>query len=161
MRIPGLLFLLAFIPGLAVAALPPSAIAGFWKTAGGEAIIKIQAQDGRFPGRIVWLRDARYPPDDPQGRGGQAVTDQQNPDVAKRARLLIGMKTLKNLNYRVSDDDQAEWVDGRVYDPERGRWFHCRVRLADPDHLKLHGYIGIPLIGRTTTWTRVDDPRSP
>lgn len=137
----------------------PEAIAGFWQTAGGGAIIHITASDGRFPGRIAWLKQDHYPPDDAQGMGGQPVVDRHNDDPAKRDRPLIGLQMIKNLDYHVTDNDRAEWANGRVYDSDRGRWFDCYIRLADPDHLKLHGYIGIRALGRTTTWTRVANPR--
>ena len=39
-----------------------------------------------------------------------------------------------------------------------GKWYDCNLWLADADHLKVHGYIGVPLLGKTTTWTRVPDP---
>lgn len=160
-RCVGLFITILCLSSLAHAhdALPPSAIDGFWKTAGGEAIIQIRARDGRFPGRIVWLEDARYSLDDPQDMGGQAVVDRHNPDADKRDRPLIGLQTIRNLDYHVSDKNRAEWADGQIYDPDRGRWFHCYVRLEDADHLKLHGYVGFRLIGRTTTWIRVTDPR--
>lgn len=160
-RCVGLFVAILCLPLLAHAhaALPPSAIDGFWKTEGGEAIIQIRAIDGRFPGRIVWLEDDHYPLDDSHGMGGQSVVDRHNPDAAKRNRSLIGLQTIRNLDYHVSDNNRAEWANGQIYDPDRGRWFHCYVRLEDVDHLKLHGYVGFRLLGRTTTWTRVADPR--
>ncbi|MBI5967930.1 MAG: DUF2147 domain-containing protein [Deltaproteobacteria bacterium] len=30
-----------------------------------------------------------------------------------------------------------------------------RVNRENPDHLKVRGFIGISLIGKTTNWTRV------
>ncbi|RJS93965.1 DUF2147 domain-containing protein [Salinisphaera sp. Q1T1-3] len=139
-------------------ALPAAAIAGFWRTEGGEAIIRIDAHAGHFPGRLAWLAEDHYPADDDQGMGGQPVVDRHNPDPAKRNRRLLGLKIIKNLDYHVGDDQQAHWVNGRIYDTERGKWFDCRIQLADRDHLKLRGYIGLPVLGRTTTWTRVPDP---
>jgi len=31
----------------------------------------------------------------------------------------------------------------------------CRLALAGTDRIRLRGYVGVPLFGRTTTWTRV------
>lgn len=159
----GLTLLLALLPVLSHASdwrPGPDAIAGFWKTAGGGAIIRIEATQGRFPGHIVWLQQDHYPADDKQGMGGQAIVDRHNPDPDKRDRPVVGLQMIKDLDYHVSDNDRVEWTNGRVYDADRGRWFDCYVWLADRDHLKLHGYIGIRVLGRTTTWTRVTDPRS-
>lgn len=155
--------LLALLPLLSQAAdgvADPHAITGFWQTAGGGAVIRIEAADGRFPGRIVWLQQDHYPADDKQGMGGQAIVDRHNSDPDKRNRPVIGLQMIKDLDYHVSDNDRAEWTDGRIYDTDRGRWFDCYIWLADPDHLKLHGYVGMRALGRTTTWTRVDDPRA-
>lgn len=138
----------------------PDAITGFWRTADGGAVVHITNEHDDFVARIVWLKQARYPADDAQGMGGRRILDRHNPDAAKRDRPVIGLRMIKDLNYHVSDNDRARWKDGRVYDPDRGKWFDCDLWLADRDHLKLHGYIGIRMLGRTTTWTRVADPRT-
>lgn len=155
--------LLALLPVLSQASdqvARPGVIAGFWQTAGGDAVIRIEAAHGQFPGRIVWLKEDRYPADDEQGMGGQAIVDRHNPDPDKRDRPVIGLQIIRKLDYRVTDKGRAEWSGGRVYDMDRGRWFDCYIWLADHDHLKLHGYLGIRALGRTTTWIRVADPRS-
>jgi uncharacterized protein (DUF2147 family) len=48
----------------------------------------------------------------------------------------------------------GKWTAGRIYDPNSGHSYHCSVELEGNDRLKLHGYIGIPLLGRNETWTR-------
>jgi len=142
--------------------MPPEAIEGFWEIDGGGAVIHIQVEDGpdgaQFPGRIAWLEDDHYPADDDQGMGGAPVVDRHNPDPSRRDQPMLGLQMIKDLDYHVTDNDRAEWADGRVYDSDRGRWFDCYIWLADANHLKLHGYIGFRPLGRTTTWTRVPDP---
>ncbi|MGN8157935.1 DUF2147 domain-containing protein [Salinisphaera sp. RV14] len=138
---------------------PPAAIVGFWRTAKGGAVIHMVEEQGGFLARVVWLESDRYPADDPQGMGGQPLVDRHNPDPSKRDRPMIGLRLIKGLDYRVLASDRARWENGRVYDPDRGKWFDCYLWLADHRHLKLHGYVGIPALGRTTTWTRVPDPR--
>lgn len=138
----------------------PGAITGYWRTNKGGAVIHITAKDDHFSGRIVWLKTNRYPPDDPLGMGGQAIVDRENPHPAKRDRPMLGLRLIKGLHYHVLDNNRARWEDGRVYDADRGQWYDCKLWLADSDHLKLHGYVGIPVLGRTTTWTRVADPRT-
>ena len=46
-------------------------------------------------------------------------------------------------------------TSGTIYDPSTGNTYSCRLTLEGADRLLLRGYLGIPLIGRTTTWTRV------
>ncbi|MGB7756292.1 MAG: DUF2147 domain-containing protein [Salinisphaera sp.] len=138
----------------------PDAIAGFWRTEQGGAVIQVVDDHDDFAARIVWLKTTRYPPDDPQGMGGMPLVDRHNPDPSKRHRPMIGLRMIKQLDYHVSDNDRARWENGRVYDPDQGKWFDCYLWLADHNHLKLHGYVGIPALGKTTTWTRVPDPRT-
>lgn len=152
--------LLVVVPALVAAAdapAPADAIVGFWRTDGGGAVVEIRPSGDTYTGRLVWLRESRYPADDPRGIGGQPVTDRHNPDPAARDRPLLGLELLTGLSYAV-EDGEARWRGGRIYDTENGKRYDCNVRLVDHDHLKLHGYIGIPLLGRTTTWTRVADP---
>lgn len=137
----------------------PDAIAGFWRTEKGGAIIHVVDDHGKFAARIVWLKQARYPADDPHGMAGQPLVDRHNPDPGKRDRPMIGLRMIKDLDYHVLHNDRARWENGRVYDPDRGKWFDCDLWLADPNHLKLRGYVGIRALGKTTTWTRVADPR--
>ena len=40
-------------------------------------------------------------------------------------------------------------------DPGSGSTYTCNIALDGDDRLRLRGYVGIPLLGRTTTWTRV------
>ena len=44
---------------------------------------------------------------------------------------------------------------GTSYDPGSGRTHRRLVRLAEDGTLRLRGRIGVSLLGRTTTWTRV------
>jgi uncharacterized protein (DUF2147 family) len=46
---------------------------------------------------------------------------------------------------------------GAIYDPVSGNTYACQLRLDGPHRLELRGYVGIPLLGRTTTWLRVGD----
>jgi uncharacterized protein (DUF2147 family) len=45
--------------------------------------------------------------------------------------------------------------EGTLLDPEEGVEYRCVVTLASTgDELLLHGYVGLPLLGRTVTWRR-------
>ena len=47
------------------------------------------------------------------------------------------------------------WEKGHIYDPENGKDYKCKMTLASADVLRVRGFIGISLIGRTEVWTRV------
>jgi uncharacterized protein (DUF2147 family) len=47
------------------------------------------------------------------------------------------------------------WDQGYAYDPENGKTYSCKMTL-NGNKLDVRGFIGISLIGRTTTWTRTN-----
>ena len=51
--------------------------------------------------------------------------------------------------------DGNEWGNGKVLDPKNGKLYKCYITLAEENKLKLRGYIGFSLIGRTEYWHRV------
>ncbi|TAN04721.1 MAG: DUF2147 domain-containing protein [Rhodanobacteraceae bacterium] len=150
--------LLAVVSGYAVADNAPgesaaaSAIVGDWLVANHGAVIRIQQAGDTFDGYIAWQLHDTYGPEDGPALDGKVVTDRNNPNPALRARPLTGLRLLTGLHYDRAD---GKWIGGEVYDTDNGRTYHCRVRLASPDRLVFRGYIGIPLFGKNTYWTRV------
>jgi len=51
--------------------------------------------------------------------------------------------------------DGDEWTDGKILDPKNGKLYKCYISLENENKLKLRGYIGFSLIGRTEYWYRV------
>ena len=52
----------------------------------------------------------------------------------------------------------GRWAGGYVEDPRDGTRYAARLR-AEGMRLELRGYVGLPLLGRSQTWTRVPDDR--
>jgi len=50
----------------------------------------------------------------------------------------------------------STWKGGRIMDPENGKDYKCKVKLQKDGSLDVRGYIGIPALGRTQTWYRVE-----
>jgi uncharacterized protein (DUF2147 family) len=50
---------------------------------------------------------------------------------------------------------ENNWEKGTIYDPENGKTYSCKIYLENKNTMKIRGYIGISLIGRTDTWTRI------
>jgi uncharacterized protein (DUF2147 family) len=51
----------------------------------------------------------------------------------------------------------TEIVDGKIYDPTKGFYYSCKMTIVD-GKLELRGYIlGMPFLGRTTTWYLAED----
>jgi uncharacterized protein (DUF2147 family) len=53
------------------------------------------------------------------------------------------------------------WEDGTLYDPETGKTYSGTITLQPDGMLRLRGYIGTPLLGRNTIWTRHTGPVGP
>ncbi len=87
-------------------------------------------------------------------RWGKAPdTDRNNPDPALRARSLKGITFLWGFTYVPRKN---RWKDGKVYDPKNGKTYDAKLALEDSgDTLKMRGYIGISLLGRTAKFERV------
>jgi uncharacterized protein (DUF2147 family) len=117
---------------------PERQIVGRWLTEHRNGIIEIgAAADGSYQGRIV---------------GGDTPnrTDAKNPDPAKRSAQLLGQLILVRMRY----DGHGQWSDGSIYDPDTGHTYRCHLELLDPNRLKVRGFMGVSLLGRTQIWTR-------
>ncbi|MDH4265339.1 MAG: DUF2147 domain-containing protein [Deltaproteobacteria bacterium] len=127
------------------------ALLGKWWNQEKEAQIEIYSCDGKYCGKIIWLKEPNYPAKDPKGMGGQPKVDRENPDPAKRGQPILGLNLVGGFTYA----GENLWEGGFIYDPREGKTYKCKMTLETPDHLKVRGFIGIALIGKTNNWTRV------
>jgi len=118
-----------------------SSLTGRWLTEPRDGIIEIrQLADGSYQGQIV-------------GGSTPQRVDARNPDPARRQQLLLGQVILTGMR---PDGDDA-WSGGTIYEPDSGRTWRCHLELIDRDHLKVRGFLGISLLGRSQVWTRYTD----
>jgi uncharacterized protein (DUF2147 family) len=132
---------------LAAAAGNRTSIEGVWLVEDGEARVRIARCGDRHCGTVVWLRD-------PLDERGRPYTDTENDDPSLRERPVVGLEILR---FGAAPDEDGVWRGGRIYDPQSGRTYHCSLELEAPDVLRMRGYVGLPLFGRSTRWTRVED----
>ena len=124
-------------------------VLGSWKTDGGDSQLELFRCEEKICGKIVWLKAPDYI-DSRDGPVGNTKIDLKNPDPALRKRPILGLQVMRGLT-ATSDD---RWENGVCYDPESGKSYKCKMQLASPGKLKLRGYIGISLIGRTFVLSR-------
>ncbi len=129
----------------------PDAVIGKWLNGKQTAHVEIYKAEGKYFGKIVWLKEPYYPADDKKGMGGSQKVDRENPNPARRNQPVLGLVILRDFVF-VKD---SLWEDGMIYDPENGKDYKCKMTLESPDILNVRGFIGISLLGRTDTWTRV------
>ncbi|WP_448187609.1 DUF2147 domain-containing protein [Azospirillum sp. sgz301742] len=133
-------FILASLIATPALAAPPDAF-GVWLTANREAAIEVQPCGTTACGRLVWYLEKRSGPD--------AGLDSKNPSPEQRRRRLCGITMLGGFK-----PSATGWEDGWVYDPESGNTYSGTMEPDGPDRLRLRGYVGIPLFGRTEVWSR-------
>jgi uncharacterized protein (DUF2147 family) len=126
-----------FILPLLLAATAHATVLGDWRTPTG-AVIRLAPCGNDFCLTLVQL--------DPSPRH---TTDIYNPDASLHTRPLCGL-TIGSA-FHLTDPDHLD--SGWLYDPKSGHTYRGTV-AAIGDTLKLHGYIGIALFGRTETWQR-------
>jgi uncharacterized protein (DUF2147 family) len=115
-------------------------VLGNWLTEPRDGIIQISvAADGTLQGRIV-------------GGNEPGRLDNNNPDATKRNQVLRGQIIMSGLKY----DGSAKWSGGSIYDPAGGSTYRCKIELRADGSLKVRGFIGFALLGKTQTWTRYE-----
>jgi uncharacterized protein (DUF2147 family) len=132
------------------------AILGVWATdpegEGGQAHIEIYEVGGKYSGKIVWLEEPLYLEGDEDGEAGEPKVDTNNPDPALQSRPIMGLELMSGFSF----DGKETWKKGTIYDPDNGKTYKCKVKIGDDGELKVRGYIGVSMIGRTSQWTRVE-----
>ncbi|WP_411275642.1 DUF2147 domain-containing protein [Daejeonella sp.] len=120
------------------------ALMGKWLTTSGDAQILVYPTGGKISGRIVWLKK-------PNDNAGKSETDNNNPDPKLAERPIIGLEMLKGFTY----SNDGVWEGGTIYDPKTGKTYSCKISMINPNQIHVRGFVGISILGRTETWSRV------
>ncbi len=120
-------------------------LAGLWKTENGRSVIKIAPCDQGLCGTIHWIIE------------GGMTTDDKNPQADLRNRPMCGIPIL----WGFTQKSATEWADGKIYKADDGDIYRANLTLRPDDTLKVRGYVGISLFGKTQIWTRTTDSEHP
>ena len=145
-----LVSLLTLMPLVAAAQQPGEEVIGRWST-GGSLLNITRAADGSLEAEIIALDDAVYKAGEDFGPVGAPRRDDQNPDEALRERALLGLNLLSDYRF-----DGKKW-QGKIYDPESGQTYSSNMRVTKSGILKMRGYVGVPMFGRTAEFRPVAD----
>ncbi len=111
------------------------------KTKKERSIIEISEANGELTGVVKKLFD--QPGEDP----AHLCKDCKD---ARKDQPIIGMTIMWGLK-KQSDG----WGGGEILDPKNGKIYRAKMSLSeDGKSLKVRGFIGISLIGRTQIWLR-------
>jgi uncharacterized protein (DUF2147 family) len=103
-----------------------------------------KAANGTYEGKIVWLKNPTY-------ADGTPKMDKNNPDPKLRTVKSIGLVLVKGFKYDAKAD---EWIDGKIYDPDEGKTYSCKLKFETDTKLRVRGYIGVPALGKTMIWEK-------
>lgn len=122
---------------------------GVWKTVDDEtgkekSIVRISDAGGMLSGRIEKLLD----PTRADAKCDKCSDERKDQPVA-------GLSIIRNV--KKSEERADEWSGGDILDPNNGKVYKVRLKPIDGGkRLEVRGYVGMPMLGRTQVWQRVE-----
>jgi uncharacterized protein (DUF2147 family) len=122
---------------------------GLWKTIDDKtmterALVRITEAGGVLSGRVEKVLAADAVP------GAKCVKC----DDDRKDQPMLGLEILRAV--KKGDSDNL-WDGGTILDANEGKIYKVRLQPADGGKkLDVRGYIGMPMLGRTQTWIRVE-----
>lgn len=119
-------------------------IEGKWKTIDDEtkqakSIVEIyKKSDGKYYGKIsqLLIKPAN-------ANCVECKDDRKN-------KPILGMEIIRGLK-----KEGNEFTGGSITDPKTGKTYKCTITRSG-DQLNVRGYLGVSILGRTQTWTKVN-----
>jgi len=121
----------------------PDLVKGIWVSDSKDAKVEIYKAGEKYFGKIVWAQNM-YEAD-----GKTLKKDSKNSNEQLQGRTILNMIILSGFTY-----GDGEWSGGEIYDPKSGKTYKSKMKLKG-NSLEVRGYVGSPMFGKTTTWTRV------
>ena len=118
---------------------------GIWKqiddkTGEAKSLIQISDVNGELTGKVLKVLKSRKGPNPLCDKCSGALKNQP----------VTGMEILRGMK-----PDGSSWSGGTILDPKSGRTYRCDMKVIDGGQkLKVRGYIGFSLFGRTQVWLR-------
>jgi len=117
-----------------------NSIEGEWvKSDGSGRVIFSITKKGELIGKISWVKDIAR------------THDTHNPDTKLRKRRLLGLPVAEGFTKNSKND---VWKGGTIYDSQTGKTYKGKIWLENSDNLRMRGFLGVSLIGRTADFKR-------
>lgn len=119
---------------------------GKWKTIDDEtglekSIVEIYQKDGKVYGKVLQVLE--------KGKENKVCDECKGDKKNKPVKGMIIVEGLKK--------DGNEYSGGTILDPKNGKEYKCYITLEEVNKLKVRGFIGFALLGRTQYWHRVTE----
>ena len=102
--------------------------------------------DGSYTGKIVTIRPL---PDKP------LVDVCVNCKGSLKNKPLVGLEIVSG--FKQNPKSPLEYINGKVLDPLSGNVYNGKAKInARGNRVSLRGYIGVSMLGRSTTWVRTN-----
>lgn len=69
--------------------------------------------------------------------------------AAKKDKPIIGLVIIENIK-----KNGKQYDDGTILDPETGEQYSCYMELINKNKLKVRGFLGFSILGRTQYWLK-------
>lgn len=124
-------------------------ILGKWKTYDvfdkniAESIVEIYSIDDRLYVKII-----------------EILPDEHKNDLCNncsgsfKGQPILGMVILEG-----AELEDGIWKGAKILNAKNGKRYGCHISLEAPDLLKIRGFVGYPIFGKTLFWTRVKENR--
>ena len=122
---------------------------GLWKTIDDEtkaekSYVRISEVGGEFSAKVEKIIDPSR-----QDAKCDKCTDE------RKDQPILGMSIMRNLKKSANEADT--WDGGEILKPDEGKLYKVRLRpIEGGKRLEVRGYIGMPLLGRTQVWQRIE-----
>ncbi|PCI96118.1 MAG: hypothetical protein COB15_11370 [Flavobacteriales bacterium] len=135
--------LILFVSLFVMTSINAQSITGKWKTIDDDtgkekSVVEIYKKGGKYYGKVISIVDPKK-----RDKKCEKCTDY------RKDKPVLGMEIIKDLE---QDDDEFE--DGTIMDPENGKIYDCKIWLEDKNTLNVRGYIAF--FYRTQEWLRVE-----
>lgn len=147
----------SYLVGLAsllfVASTPVHAsknVTGIWFDDTGKGAIQLYRCGNSVCGKIFWLRRA-------VNKAGKPLRDAYNPSHVNRNRPICGLQVI----WGTRAQRDGSWDGGRIYDPKVGKSYDVAIEKVGAKSLRVTGYLGTKLFGKSFIWRRAPANLSP
>ncbi|MCS4240273.1 uncharacterized protein (DUF2147 family) [Myroides gitamensis] len=137
------MFILVFLLG-GFMTMNAQSILGKWKTfddqtGDAKSIVEISEKGGKYQGKVIEILN----PAKKDSKCEKCPGDD-------KGKPIEGLVIIKNLTKK-----GEEYSGGTIIDPQSGKEYKCSIKMNGKTQLEVRGYVGISLIGRTQTWTKM------
>lgn len=105
-----------------------------------DSVIEMYEKNGKAYAKIIEIKDPKRQ---------KAICDKCT--GSNKNKTILGLEILTGL-----EKDGDEWSGGEILDPRNGKIYNCYIELVKSNKLKIRGFVGVALFGKTKYWKRAE-----